>query len=71
MKLEAVSALPRFFVNDVIATVANGSATTTSANSATATVTGSRQRPSSTMLGRVDLPDTVMYCFLPHRNVDA
>ena len=70
VKFAAESGLPRFFVNDVSATVANGITTTISANIATKIVTGVRHFPSSTMFGRVDLPDTVIYCFLPHMNVE-
>ena len=70
MKLAASSGLPRFTVKLVIATVANGMITTISANAVTSSVTGRRHLPSSTMLGRVDLPETVMYCFLPQMNVE-
>ena len=70
MKFVASRGLPRFIVKEVIATVANGMITTTSAKAVTSSVTGRRHLPSSTILGRVDLPETVMYCFLPTMNVE-
>ncbi len=57
--------LPRFFVKEVVATEKKGIITTIRAKSTTNRVMGMRHRPRSTMLGRVDLPETVMYCFLP------
>ena len=43
--------------------VTKGIPITTTANRDVSTVSGSRHFPSSTVVGRTDLPDTVMYCF--------
>ena len=59
------SGLPRFLVKEVAATEKKGMMTTIRAKITTSRVTAIRHRPRSTMLGRVDLPDTVMHCFLP------
>ena len=71
MKFALERGFPRFFVNDVIATVANGIMTTIKANAATRIVTGNLHLPSSTMFGRVDFPETVIYCFLPHTKFET
>ena len=63
--------LPIFMVKEVMNTVAKGMATTTMANRLTTTVMGIRHFPRSTMLGRVDLPDTVMYSRLPTTKLDT
>ena len=55
--------MPRFFLKEVAIIVAKGTRITMQANRLTSTVMGVRHLPRSTMLGRVDLPDTVMYCF--------
>ena len=55
--------LPTSILKEVVRMVAKGISTTIMANRLTSTVSGTRHLPRSTMLGRVDLPDTVMYCF--------
>ena len=59
----ANSDLPTSILNEVVRMVAKGMSTTMTANRLTMTVSGTRHLPRSTMFGRVDLPDTVMYCF--------
>ena len=56
------SDLPTSILNEVVRIVAKGISTTMMANRLTRMVNGQRHLPRSTMLGRVDLPDTVMYC---------
>ena len=60
--LASNSPLPRFFLTEVVAMVMKGMTITMMENRLTSAVVSPRQRPRSTMLGRVDLPDTVMYC---------
>ena len=54
--------LPRFFLKEVVRMVMNGRMITMKENRLTPAVVTQRHLPRSTMLGRVDLPDTVMYC---------
>ena len=53
--------LPTSILKDVEKMVANGISTTMTANRETSAVAGTRQERRSTMAGRTDLPDTVMY----------
>ncbi len=62
VKLDAESGLPKFFVNELMKTVANGIITTIKANKNTKIVTGTRHLPSSTILGLTDFPEIVIYC---------
>ena len=62
--------LPIFTVKEVATTDANGITTTIIAKQLTRIVTGIRQRPRSTMFGRVDFPDTVMYSRFPITKLD-
>ena len=60
--LASKSPLPRFFLTEVVAMVIKGMMITMMENRLTSTVVSPRHLPRSTILGRVDLPETVMYC---------
>ena len=62
--------LPIFTVIDVNATVRKGKRTMTMAKILTIRVNTIRQRPKSTIVGLVDFPETVMYCFRPTTKVE-
>ena len=63
VKLPACSALlPTSILNEVSRIVAKGIRMTITAKSETKIVSGTLQRRSSTSVGCMDLPDTVMYC---------
>ena len=62
---------PIFTVKEVNATVTNGITTTTNANRHTKMVIGILHLPKSTMFGRVDFPDTVIYWRFPTTNVET
>jgi hypothetical protein len=61
---------PKFTVMLESATVTKGMMTTTRANMITKAVMGILHLPRSTMLGRVDFPLTVMYCYFPMEKVE-
>ena len=58
---------PISILKDVVRIVTKGRTTTITAKSETRTVMGMRQARRSTIAGRTDLPETVMYCFLASR----
>jgi len=61
---------PRFTVMLDSATVIKGMITMTSANNMTTEVMRILHFPKSTILGLVDFPETVMYCFFPKVKVE-
>ena len=62
--------LPILVVKEVAKTVAKGIPTTIIAKIITRAVTGIRHFPRSTIFGRVDLPETVIYCLRPTTKVE-
>jgi hypothetical protein len=68
--LSRVRPLPMFMVIDVVATVRNGKTTIIKAKALISIVNKRRHLPKSTILGRVDFPETVIYCFFPITKVE-
>ena len=62
--------LPTSILKEVKRIVPKGITMTTTAKRATITVSGSRQERRSTIAGRTDLPETVMYCRLASTTSD-